>query len=87
MNDSVSAFTKAFIARTRELREARGFTQEEMGTAIGVPPDTYRKYETRSALPLHLLERFSLVVGRDIEYIVTGRQRRPTKAAPQPDAV
>lgn len=80
MTNSVSAFTKAFIARTRQLREARGLTQAEMGTAIGIPPDTYRKYETRTVLPIHLLERFSLVVGRDIEFIVTGRQRRTNKA-------
>lgn len=81
MNDPVSAFTTAFIARTRQLREARGFTQAEMATAIGIAAETYRKYETRTVLPLHLLERFSLIVGRDIEYIVTGRQRRPARGA------
>lgn len=44
-----------------------------MATALGVPAERYRKYEYRSPLPHYLLERFALIVGRDVEYLLTGR--------------
>lgn len=47
-----------------------------MATALGVPPDRYRKYEYRSPLPHYLIERFVLIVGRDIEFVLTGKTTR-----------
>lgn len=47
-----------------------------MATALGVPPERYRKYEYRSPLPHYLLERFALIVGREIEYVLTGKTSR-----------
>lgn len=57
-----------------------------MATALGVPSDRYRKYEYRSPLPAYLMERFALIVGCDLEYLITGKVRRstsPSPAAPQ----
>lgn len=73
------AFNQAFCARVQELRKARGWTAEQMATALGVPPDRYRKYEIRSPLPVYLIERFALICGRDIHYVVTGAHERRIK--------
>lgn len=44
-----------------------------MATALGVPAERYRKWEYRSPMPHYLFERFALIVGRDIEYVLTGK--------------
>lgn len=67
-------FNNAYCERVRSARIARGWTAEQMATALGIPPDRYRKYETRSPLPLYLVERFSLVGDVDLLYLVTGRK-------------
>jgi transcriptional regulator with XRE-family HTH domain len=75
-------FNDAFCARTQRLRKERGWTQEQMATAIGVPFERYKKYETRSPMPLYLLPRFAQHVDRDVTYLVTGRTletRRPPR--------
>lgn len=66
-------FNEALCARVHRLRNERGWTAEQMATALGVPAERYRKYEYRSPLPHYLLEQFSLIVGRDIEYLLTGK--------------
>jgi transcriptional regulator with XRE-family HTH domain len=68
-----AAFNEALIARTHRLRNERGWTAEQMATALGVPAERYRKYEYRTPLPHYLLERFALQVGRDVEYLLFGR--------------
>lgn len=66
-------FNEAYIARTKRLREDRGWTSEQMATALGVPAERYRKYEYRSLLPHYLIEQFATIVERDVSYILTGR--------------
>lgn len=66
-------FNEKLCARVHRLRNERGWTAQQMATALGVPPDRYRKYEYRSPLPHYLLERFALIVGRDVEYLLTGK--------------
>jgi transcriptional regulator with XRE-family HTH domain len=68
-----AAFNEALCARVHRLRNDRGWTSQQMATALGVPPDRYRKYEYRSPMPHYLVERFALIVGRDVEYILTGK--------------
>lgn len=75
-------FNNAYCSRVKQLRQERGWTAEQMAVALGVPPDRYRKYETRSPLPAYLIERFALIVGRDIAYVLTGHSER--KVAPLP---
>jgi len=70
------AFNVEYCKRVRALREARGYSQEQMADTLGIPPDRYRKYEGRSPLPVYLVPRFALIVGRDVEYVVTGRAAR-----------
>jgi transcriptional regulator with XRE-family HTH domain len=80
MNEE-AVFNEALIARVHRLRNDRGYTAAQMATALGVPAERYRKYEYRTPLPHYLLERFALIVGRDIEYVLTGKVSAPVRAA------
>lgn len=73
INNEESIFNDALCARVHRLRNERGWTAQQMATALGIPPERYRKYEYRSPLPHYLVERFALIVGRDIEYVLTGK--------------
>ena len=75
------AFNQDFTARVQELRKDRGWTAEQMATALGVPADRYRKYEYRSPLPAYLMERFALIVGCDLDYLLTGKSAARAKIA------
>lgn len=70
----VTAYRKDLCARVKQLREAKGYTQQEVATALQVGYENYRKYEKRSPLPHYLLEPFALLVGADLHYLVTGRR-------------
>ena len=65
-------FLSDLLSRTRSLREARGWSQAQMAEALGVSLARYKKYETRSPLPHHLIPRFAMLVGKDIEYVLCG---------------
>jgi transcriptional regulator with XRE-family HTH domain len=77
MNDSNREllFNAALCERVSNLRRERGWTAEQMATALGVPSDRYRKYEKRSPLPAYLMESFCLIVDCDLDYLLTGRKR------------
>lgn len=51
-------------------------TAEQMAKVLGIPPERYRKYEYRTPLPHYLIEQFALIVGRDVEFILTGSTTR-----------
>ncbi len=78
-------FNEALIARVHRLRNERGWTAQQMATALGVPAERYRKYEYRTPLPHYLIERFALIVGRDPEYILLGKVA--SRRAPPPENV
>jgi DNA-binding XRE family transcriptional regulator len=73
INNEEALFNDALCARVHRLRNERGWTAAQMATALGIPPERYRKYEYRSPLPHYLMERFALIVGRDLEYVLLGR--------------
>lgn len=80
-----SDFNAELIARVKELREGMRtpdggrWTSEMMAKALDIPADRYRKYESRTPLPHELLERFALITGVTLEYLVTGN--RPANIA------
>lgn len=74
-----AAFNEALCARVHQLRNDRGYTSAQMGTALGVPPERYRKYEYRSPLPAYLMQRFCVIVGCDLEHLLTGKLRKARK--------
>lgn len=66
-------FNDALCARVQRLRKERDWSQQQMATAIGVPFERYKKYETRSPIPPYLIPRFAMIVDRSVAYILTGR--------------
>lgn len=70
-------FNEAFIKRVKRLREERGYTSEQMATALGIPAERYRKYEYRTPLPQYLIEQFAQIVDRDVAYMLTGKSTVP----------
>jgi transcriptional regulator with XRE-family HTH domain len=73
INNEELIFNDNLTKRVHRLRNERGWTAEQMATALGIGAERYRKYEYRSPLPHYLIERFALIVGRDVEYILTGK--------------
>jgi len=70
-----SHYTKALQTRMRVAREARGYRQKDMAELLGITKDAYEKYETRSRLPHHLMERFALATGISLTWLITGHER------------
>jgi transcriptional regulator with XRE-family HTH domain len=61
----------------RRIREIRGFdlTQAQFCTLLGIPQQTYSKYEVgQVAPPLEVLVRLKAHSGRSIDWIVTGEE-------------
>jgi hypothetical protein len=83
MTDEIreSTFNQAYIARTKALRLRRFPSSELMARALGIPHDRYRKYESRSPLPPYLIERFALIAGCDVEFLVSGIENNYMKRA------
>jgi transcriptional regulator with XRE-family HTH domain len=71
---SPTQFEDLYIARVKALREARDWTAAQMATALDIPAERYRKYESRTPLPHSLMERFALITGVSIEFLITGRR-------------
>lgn len=78
-----SEYEELFIARVKALRESKGLTAAQMATALDIPAERYRKYESRSPLPHGLVERFALIVGVSVDFLMTGR--RVQGGGPYPD--
>lgn len=61
-------FAERFIACVKSAREEY-FSKAEMATLLGLPLDIYEQYETYSLLPHHLIWRFCLVTGLDLDVL------------------
>ena len=79
-------FNNALCERVKSARERMGWTAAVMATALGVPADRYRKYETRSPLPAYLMERFTIITGTDLDWLLTGRRRADARPVALPPA-
>lgn len=77
---AASAYNAELIARVKSLRESMRtadgarWTSEQMAKALDIPADRYRKYELRTPLPHELIERFALIVGVSVDFLVTGNK-------------
>lgn len=72
-------FNNGFCGRVKRFREETGMTAAQMAELLDVPPDRYRKYETRSPMPPYLIGKFSQIVGWDIEHVLLGKPRERMK--------
>lgn len=71
--DEEYEFNQRLCARVAELRKAKGWTQDRMAAILGIPLERYKKYETRTPLPHHLISRFADIVDRNADFVLTGR--------------
>jgi len=69
------AFNDALIARTKAWREEKGWTADQMATALGIPAWRYRKYESRTPMPSYLMKRFCVITDATLENLVAGTPR------------
>lgn len=76
-------FNDRLCKRIARLRTERGWVQQQMADAIGVPLERYKKYETRTPLPHYLITRFAQQVDRDVAYILTGKAAENTRRGPR----
>lgn len=78
-----SMFNLKLCGRIRELRESMRhpdgskWTIPEMAELMGVGEEAWRSYEKRIPIPHYLIPRFARVVGKPIEYVLTGNMPRP----------
>lgn len=56
-------FKKEFCLRLKSIRVMRGLNQADLALKIGVPPNTYGKYERRSLPPHYLIPSICEVLG------------------------
>lgn len=84
--DSEAAFNAALCARVRQVREERAWTQEKMADLLNIPVERYRKYEKRSPIPMYLVPRLSALTDTEVEWLVTGKGRRPLRLIRQAKA-
>jgi len=73
---SEQEFNDAFRERIKALRLSRGWSQSRVATMLGIDLERYKKYETRSIMPLYLVTKFTLLVDKSLEYTVTGHEER-----------
>jgi DNA-binding transcriptional regulator YiaG len=66
------AFEEAMCARTRMLRKKCNLPPQQIADLLGVELETYKKYETRTAMPRHLIPKFARFVGASIAFFMTG---------------
>jgi len=69
--------TKEIGARIKELRELSNITIEEMADHLGVPKETYEKYETgEEDIPASILFEVAHKLGVDMGLLLTGEEAR-----------
>ena len=73
---SQDAYKAGFLKRTQQAREVAGYSVAEMAQLLGIPLNTYKKYEQRSPLPHALVQRFCTVTGCSSWFLFTGEVKR-----------
>ena len=65
------------------MRDAAGFSQEEMAKELGVHKDTYAKWENRanSLMPHDVIPVFLGLTGGSYEYLFEGRSAFAAKSS------
>jgi len=82
-------FNAAYCERVKRFRSETNMSAEEMANLLGIPADRFRKYETRSPMPVYLIPSFCRIVGCDLEHLILGKARerlKPVMVARRPMA-
>lgn len=64
-------FAGRFCRRVKMFRESAAFTQESIAAALGIPRDTYAKYEIRSPLPHQYLAPFAQLCDTTVDELLS----------------
>jgi DNA-binding XRE family transcriptional regulator len=67
-----STYRRQFFQRVKAARVSASKNPLEMAQLLGVPKDTYHRYETRTMLPHHLIPLFCELTNSTAEWLVTG---------------
>ena len=67
-----TAFKKEFCQRLKAARIMAGYEQSEFARELGLLPNTYNKYETRSLLPHYLIPQACEILGIDAAVLFVG---------------
>lgn len=80
MSDSEEfIFNNGYCERVKRFRGETNMTAEDMADLLGIPADRYRKYESRSPMPVYLTPKFCRIVGCDLEHLILGKPRERIK--------
>lgn len=80
-DEARSSYRDEFVARVKAAREARGLTQEQVAKALGIAQGTYKQYEVRSLLPHYFIERFCIITGSGLAWLLDAEE---ATVRPQP---
>lgn len=70
MQNEKKSFSQVFADRLRLLREAQGWSQQNMADALNVCRSTYTRYENASSSPsLELTQRIARLLNADIRFL------------------
>jgi DNA-binding XRE family transcriptional regulator len=69
---SPTTYRSQFFKRVRAARALYTENPPEMAKALGVPRDTYYRYEERTMLPHHLIPRFCEITGVTVDWLMRG---------------
>lgn len=69
---SPASYKAAFFKRVRAARMRFTENPPEMAKALGVPRDTYYRYEERTMLPHHLIPRFCELCDVTVDWLMLG---------------
>jgi DNA-binding XRE family transcriptional regulator len=74
-------FKKGFCQRLAAARLVAGKEQAEIAKALGITPNTYSKYESRTLMPHHLIPAACTFLGVDMSYLYGEMSLRNKKTA------
>jgi transcriptional regulator with XRE-family HTH domain len=72
-------FNNDYCGRVKRFREETNMSAADMADLLDIPADRYRKYESRSPMPVYLIAKFCRIVGCDLEHLILGKPRERTK--------
>lgn len=68
-------FNNDYCGRVKRFREETNMSAADMADLLDIPADRYRKYESRSPMPVYLITKFCRIVGCDLEHLIIGKPR------------
>lgn len=74
-------FKKGFCQRLAAARTMAGLEQADIAKALGITPNTYSKYESRTLMPHHLIPVACEILEIEMPYLYGAVTRRSRKAS------